>query len=121
MSLSNPARGAQRASQTIPQIMRICSLALVSSRPVLFHFGEFRQALAPVGLAQLEQPTCLDLPDPFSSDAIGTGNLIQGTGMAVAQAEAQFDDLALPGSERTQDFRDALLEQVLVHSLAWVG
>src|SRR5207245_2463085 len=101
---------------------RSSSLALrASSQLRSLRLGELRQPLASQRLPQLQQAARLDLADALAGDAVGPRHLLQGPRLAVAQAEAQLDDLALARGQRSQHLADALAEQMLINRLAGVG
>src|SRR5947209_3763071 len=87
-----PARGRPRAGA-----WGWCSL-----RCGLLSFGEFREAFAAEGLAQLQQAARFDLTDALTGDAVGLGHLFERARLAVLQPEPQLDYLALTRRQRAQ-------------------
>src|SRR5690349_12382593 len=83
--------------------------------------GEVLQQPAAVGLPQSAEAASLDLADALAGDTEPLGHLVQGVGPAVPQAEAQLDDLPVPGGERTQDLVEPLSEEAVVRLRARVG
>src|SRR5205085_11563881 len=80
--------------------------------------GELGEPLAAQWLAELEQPAGLDLPDALARDAVDLGHLVERPRLAIPQAEAQLDHLALARRQRPQHLADALAQQMLVGALA---
>ena len=58
------------------------------------------------GVTQLRHRFSLDLTDPFSSELEMHAHLFEGARLPAVEAEAQREDLALPGRERDQEFDD---------------
>jgi hypothetical protein len=55
------------------------------------------QARAALRLSQLLQAAGLDLAHALASDTESVGNLVEGQGPAIVQAESQLDDLSVAG------------------------
>src|SRR5262249_46878318 len=62
---------------------------------------------------QLTHRLGLDLPDALARHLEDPAHLLQGVGVAVAQAVTQLDDLPLPVGQRLQDLLDLVLEHLL--------
>src|SRR5262249_50599610 len=69
---------------------------------------------------KLEEAAGFDLPDPFTGDAVAAGDLVERPRLAVLEAEAKLDDLALARRQRTEHLGNPLLEQHLIDVLAGV-
>ena len=62
-------------------------------------FQEIFQFLTPAGMAQLAQGLGFNLPDPLPGHPEDLAYLLQGSGPAVLQSEAEAQNLLLPGSQ----------------------
>src|SRR3954471_6014905 len=78
--------------------------------------GTLEEALelsAPDRVLQLADRLGLDLADPLAGDLEDPADLLEGVGVAVAQAVAELDDLALAVGQGLQHLVDLLLEHLL--------
>src|SRR6188508_195980 len=67
------------------------------------------QAAAVRGVAKLAQGLGLDLADALAGDAELAADFLEGPVLAIAEAEAELDDLALAVRKLAQRLRDLLL------------
>src|SRR5215510_7300025 len=74
---------------------------------------EARELARPHGVAQLAHGLGLDLAHALARHAEDATDLFQGVGIAVADAVAQLDDLALAEGERVEHLVDALAQHLV--------
>src|SRR6266511_39067 len=75
--------------------------------------GTLEEALelsAAHGVLQFSDGLGLDLPDALAGDLEDPSDLFEGIGVAIAQAVAELDDLALAVGQGLEDLVDLLLE-----------
>src|SRR5438128_558089 len=64
-------------------------------------------------MAKLAQRLGLDLANAFPCDAELAANLFQGAAAPVLQAEAQYEQISFPLTERVERLTDVLVQQAL--------
>src|SRR3989304_1544754 len=81
------------------------------ARPTLIQ--EADQFRAAAGLLEFADGFGFDLADPLAGDLEDVADLLEGVAVALAQAVAEFDDLAFAIAERLENLRDLPAEHFL--------
>src|SRR5262245_38429524 len=111
-----PARGRRpggRPARSLDEVELLVALLGRGRRPV----QEARQLPRAHRVAQLAHGLGLDLAHALARDAEDAADLLERVGVAVADAVAQLDDLALAEGERREHVVDALLEHLVAGGL----